>query len=63
MGGPSLEEKVQGLSDLELAVLLSLIAGQHCIIETEKDALDTLAEELKLVRELKMMTAACCKYD
>ena len=41
---------VQELTDIELAILLCLVAGQHCIIETEEDALDNLQEELQLVR-------------
>ncbi|KAJ4372590.1 hypothetical protein N0V86_007952 [Didymella sp. IMI 355093] len=44
-----LVEKVQTLSDLELAVLVCLVAEQHCIIETEKQLLDTVESELKLV--------------
>ena len=42
-------EKIQGLSDLELATLLCLVAGQHCIITTEEDALDELEQEIQLV--------------
>ncbi|KAL9116944.1 MAG: hypothetical protein Q9187_006523 [Circinaria calcarea] len=41
--------KVQELTDVELATLLCLVANQHCIIETEGDALDALQEELQLV--------------
>lgn len=44
-----LVEKVQTLSDLELAVLVCLVAEQHCIIETEGQLLDTVESELKLV--------------
>lgn len=44
-----LVEKVQGLTDIELAVLLSLVAGQHCIIDTEEDLIEALAAELQLV--------------
>lgn len=43
-------EKVQSLSDLELAVLICLVADQHCIIETEKERIRDVQEELKLVR-------------
>lgn len=46
-----LVEKVQTLSDLELAVLVCLITEQHCIIETEAQLLDTVESELKLVSE------------
>ncbi|CAE7023050.1 hypothetical protein PTNB73_02275 [Pyrenophora teres f. teres] len=42
-------EKVQSLSDLELAVLICLVADQHCIIETEKEHIPDVQEELKLV--------------
>jgi hypothetical protein len=44
-----LVEKVQTLSDLELAVLICLIAEQHCIIQTEHGLLENVEEELKLV--------------
>ena len=42
--------KIQALGDLELAVLLCLVAQQHCIISTHNLLLDTLAQELQLVR-------------
>ena len=42
--------KIQALGDLELAVLLCLVAHQHCIISTHNLLLDTLAQELQLVR-------------
>ncbi|KAF1990021.1 hypothetical protein K402DRAFT_444535 [Aulographum hederae CBS 113979] len=42
-------DKVQSLSDIELAALLCLVADQHCILESEADALDELEEELKLI--------------
>lgn len=41
--------KVQALSDLELAVLISIVAEQHCIIEAEEASNNDVAEELKLV--------------
>ncbi|KAF2633103.1 hypothetical protein BU25DRAFT_329629 [Macroventuria anomochaeta] len=44
-----LVERVQTLSDLELAVLVCLVAEQHCIIQTEGQLLDNVEEELKLV--------------
>lgn len=46
----ALVSELQDLGDLELAMLLSLIAEQHCIITTENDLLQNLATELKLVR-------------
>lgn len=50
MAGLTLLEKVQGLTDLELAVVVSLIADEHCIVESEADCLATLETELQLVR-------------
>ncbi|KAF6222159.1 hypothetical protein HO133_001245 [Letharia lupina] len=44
-----LVERVQELTDLELAMLLSLVAGQHCIVAAEQDDLDSLEQELQLV--------------
>lgn len=45
-----LADKVAELSDLELALLLCLSAHEHCLIRTEEDALDSLQQELQLVR-------------
>ena len=45
----SLIDRIHGLSDLELATLLCLIAKEHCIIETDAEALDDLEHELRLV--------------
>ncbi|KAF2025165.1 hypothetical protein EK21DRAFT_77087 [Setomelanomma holmii] len=44
-----LAEKVQYLSDIELAVLVCLVADQHCIIEAQQDLLHAVAQELRLV--------------
>lgn len=44
-----LVERVQELTDLELAMLLSFVSGQHCIITAEQEDLDPLAQELQLV--------------
>lgn len=44
-----LVEKVQTLSDLELAALVCLVAEQHCIIQTERELLDNVELELELV--------------
>ena len=49
MENTDLVEKIQELTDLELAVLLSLVASQHCIIQAEEASLDSLEEELRLV--------------
>ena len=46
-----LVQRVQELTDLELAMLLSFVAGQHCIITAEKDDLEPLEQELCLVSE------------
>ena len=50
-----LVEKVQTLSDLELAVLVCLVAEQHCIIKTEGQLLDNVQEELKLVSRIHLL--------
>lgn len=42
-------ETVPDLTDLELAVLLCLVAQQHCLITTEDELLDDLAAELALI--------------
>ncbi|KAL5385120.1 hypothetical protein DPSP01_004932 [Paraphaeosphaeria sporulosa] len=47
--GDRIADKVQALSDIELAALLCLITDQHCIIEGEKQSLDELEHEIRLV--------------
>ncbi|KAF2790665.1 hypothetical protein K505DRAFT_310996 [Melanomma pulvis-pyrius CBS 109.77] len=42
-------EKVQALSNIELAVLLCLVADQHCIIETDKQLFHGLEQELRII--------------
>ena len=49
MASPALDEKINQLSDLELGILLSLTADQHCIIEADRSALDSVEQELQLV--------------
>lgn len=49
MADEELINKIHELSDLELAALICLIAEEHCIIDTDPDALDDLIEELQLV--------------
>lgn len=49
MADEALLSKIHDLSDLELAALLSLIAQEHCIIDTEPASLDDLVQELELV--------------
>lgn len=45
----TLLDSIHELSDLELAVLLSLIAKEHCLIATDDDLIDDLAGELSLI--------------
>ncbi|KAL1842703.1 hypothetical protein VTJ49DRAFT_4482 [Mycothermus thermophilus] len=49
MADPQLLDKIHSLSDLELAALLCLIAREHCLISTDPDSVDELADELRLV--------------
>ena len=49
MDTAELVERVQELTDLELAVLLSLVAAQHCIITADEDDVDSMVQELQLV--------------
>jgi hypothetical protein len=49
MADEQLLDRIQSLSDLELAALLCLIAREHCLISTEPDSVDELAEELRLI--------------
>ncbi|KAL8698636.1 MAG: hypothetical protein Q9201_006459 [Fulgogasparrea decipioides] len=44
-----LVQKVEGLSDLELALLLSFVANEHCLIQTEENGLYHLQQELQLI--------------
>lgn len=41
--------KVEELSDLELALLLSLVANEHCLIRSGKGFIESLGQELQLV--------------
>lgn len=45
----ALFDKLEGLTDLEAAVLLCIVAREHCIVDTERDAIEDLENELKLV--------------
>lgn len=49
MADEGLLDKIQDLSDLELAVLLCLTNQEHCIIDTDPEAVDDLVQELRLV--------------
>ncbi|KAI4243600.1 MAG: hypothetical protein L6R40_003424 [Gallowayella cf. fulva] len=44
-----LVQRVEELDDLELALLLGVLAHEHCLIETEDEALDSLQQELQLI--------------
>lgn len=55
--------KVQGLSDLELAFLVSLMSREHCIITAHPSALDDLLEELQLVRSRPFTAVAIHCYS
>ncbi|KAL8998285.1 MAG: hypothetical protein Q9169_002599 [Polycauliona sp. 2 TL-2023] len=48
MSPPNLVHKVEELTDLELALLLSFVANEHCLIRTEEDALESLQHEIQL---------------
>ena len=48
----ALVEQVHELADLELAILLCLVAKEHCIIEFEKGTERLLEQEIELVRGL-----------
>ncbi|KAL8653738.1 MAG: hypothetical protein Q9210_001925 [Variospora velana] len=49
MSSGELLRKVEELSDLELALLLSLVANEHCVIHSEKESLELLGQELQLI--------------
>ncbi|KAF7916851.1 hypothetical protein BELL_0620g00030 [Botrytis elliptica] len=49
MADEELINKIHELSDLELAALICLVAEEHCIIDTDPDALGDLVQELQLV--------------
>ena len=42
-------DKCQNLTDVELAILLGLVAEEHCTLQTEEETLEQLTDELKLV--------------
>lgn len=44
-----IEHLISELTDLDLAVLLSLVAQEHCLIETTEDCIDDVSKELALV--------------
>ncbi|KAL8788233.1 MAG: hypothetical protein Q9195_007402 [Heterodermia aff. obscurata] len=65
MESAPLIDKIQALTDLELAILLSLVAGQHCLIETEPESLQLACQELQLIASngfgLSTAVAHCSK--
>lgn len=44
-----LVDKVQALSDIELAVLLCLMTDQHCVVEADPLLLPAVEQELQIV--------------
>lgn len=46
------------LSNIEIAFLLSLVAQEHCLIETTEDAIHDVAKELALVIAVLDKTAS-----
>ncbi|KAI0145225.1 hypothetical protein GGR57DRAFT_307155 [Xylariaceae sp. FL1272] len=51
MADEALTQKVQSLSDISLAILLSLINREHCILSTPAPDLEDLITELQLTSE------------
>lgn len=45
----SVDDIALQLSDLEIALLLCLVAREHCLIETTEDSIHDVAKELALV--------------
>ena len=43
-------QKIQELTDLELAMLLSFVAGENCIIEAESNDRELVEQEIQCVR-------------
>lgn len=54
MADEGLVDKVHGLSDLELAVLLCLINREHTLLSTPANAIDDLIQELQLVNSSQL---------
>lgn len=44
-----LVRRVEEFTDLELALLLSFVASEHCLIRTQEEALESLQHEIQLV--------------
>lgn len=55
-----LVERIQDLADLELALLVSLVAGQNCLIDIGEENLVSLVSELQIVGSiLKARSFGC----
>jgi len=54
--------KVRDLGDLELAILLSVIAKQHCIVTADEDQIHDIAEELTRIAD-DVFDARCAVVD
>ncbi len=50
-------EKIHALSDLELAALICMVADQHCVVEAEKEDLDGVGGEIRMVGFLPLCGA------
>ncbi len=57
MAEEELLDKIQDLSDLELAALLSLTNQEHCIVDTDPNTVEDLVQELRLVSHVLANTA------
>ncbi|CAO1599106.1 hypothetical protein XANCAGTX0491_002850 [Xanthoria calcicola] len=44
-----LVRRVEEFTDLELALLLSFVASEHCLIRTQEEALESLQHEIQLI--------------
>ena len=44
--------KVGQLNDIELAILLCLVNGEHCIIKAEQDQLEEVEAQVEKVMEI-----------
>lgn len=52
-----LTDRIHELTDVELAILLALIAEENCLIDTEASALDDLESEIRLVSLIEWLSA------
>ena len=61
MENTEVTKNVGCLTDLELVILLSAVAKEHCIIETLESHVDRLITELHLVRTWQLPGGALTK--